>query len=97
MLSISVKEFSIWKKKQLSKGGHQQSLVFLLDSLGGISPVDLNLLNINHEGKLYLKKNLDFLESVWEDHLFKFHPIQYLCEVAYWRNLKLKVTKIIFC
>ena len=92
MLSSSVKEFLFWKKKQLSKGGDQQSLSLLLDCIGGISTIDLNLLNINPEGNFYLKKNLDFLESIWEEHLLGCHPIQYLCGIAYWRNLKLKVT-----
>ena len=92
MLSISVKEFLFWKKQQLSKGGDHQSFAFLLDSVGGISKSDLNSLNINPEGNLYIKKNLDYLESIWEDHLFKSHPIQYLCGIAFWRDLKLEVT-----
>jgi len=92
MPSISVKEFLFWKKKQLSKGGDHQSLALLLDSLGGISTSDLNSFNINPEGNLYLKKNLEFLESVWEDHLIRSCPIQYLCGITYWRDLKLKVT-----
>ena len=53
MLSISVKEFLFWKKKQLSKGGDLQSFSVLLDCIGGISNSDLNLLNINPEGNLY--------------------------------------------
>ncbi len=57
MLSISVKEFLIWKKLQLSKGGDQESFAFLLDCIGGISNFDLNLLSINPKGNLYLKKN----------------------------------------
>ena len=92
MLCISVKEFLLWKKKQLSKGGDQQSLEFLLDCIGGISTSDLNLKILNPKGNLHLKKNLEFLESVWEDHLFKSCPIQYLCGITYWRDLKLKVT-----
>ncbi len=92
MLSLSVEEFLFWKKKQLSKGGDQQSFTLLLDCIGGISSSDLNLLNIKSDGNLHLKKNLDFLESVWEDHLLKSHPIQYLCGTAFWRDLKLKVT-----
>jgi len=92
MPSISVKEFLFWKKIQLSKGGDHQSLALLLDSVGGISKSDLNALCINPEGSLYLKKNLEFLESVWEDHLIKSCPIQYLCGITYWRDLKLKVT-----
>ena len=78
MLCISVEEFLFWKKKQLSKGGDQQSFAVLLDCLGGLSNSEINLANINPEGNLYLKKNLDFLESLWEDHLFNFYPIQYL-------------------
>ncbi len=92
MLSISVKEFLFWKKKQLSKGGDPQSFAVLLDCIGGISASDFNLLSINPEGKLQLKKNLENLESIWEDHLFNFSPIQYLCGITFWRDLKLKVT-----
>ena len=92
MLSISVKEFLFWKKKQLSKGGDQQSFAVLLDCIGGISKSDLNLISINAEGNLHLKQNLDFLESIWNEHLLKSCPIQYLCGVTFWRGLKLKVT-----
>ncbi len=49
MLSISVEEFLYWKKKQLSKGGDQQSFAVLLDCIGGISKSDLNLICINPE------------------------------------------------
>jgi len=92
MLSISLEEFLIWKKKQLSKGGDQQSFAVLLDCIGGISASDLNLMSKNLKGKLHLKKKLEFLESVWDDHLFKSCPIQYLCGITFWRDLKLKVT-----
>ena len=93
MLSISVKEFLFWKKTQLSKGGDHQSLALLLDSVGGISTSDLNSLSINPEGNLYLKKNLEFLENIWNEHLLNSSPIQYLCGITFWRDLKLKVTE----
>ena len=92
MLSISVEEFLFWKKKQLRKGGDHQSFAVLLDCIGGMPTSDQNLISINPEGNLYLKKNLDFLESVWDDHLLKSQPIQYLCGIAFWRDLKLKVS-----
>ena len=92
MLSISVEEFLISKKKQLSKGGDQQSFAVLLDCIGGISASDLNLMTINNEGKIHLKKKLEFLESIWDDHLLRSCPIQYLCGITFWRDLKLKVT-----
>ena len=92
MLSISVKEILFWKKTQLFKGGDHESLALLLDSVGGISTSDLNSLSINPEGNLYLKKNLEFLENIWNEHLLNSSPIQYLCGITFWRDLKLKVT-----
>ena len=92
MLSIPVKEFLNWKKKQLFKGGDYQSFAILLDCIGGIPTNDLNLLSLYPNGTLYLKKNLKDLESIWEDHLFHSSPIQYLCGTTFWRDLKLKVT-----
>jgi len=92
MLSVSLKDFFDWKKKQLSKGGDLQSFRFLIDSLGGLKTSDLNLLKMNHEASIYLEKNLEFLESVWENHLSNSTPIQYLCGISFWRDLKLKIT-----
>ena len=92
MLCISVKEFLFWKKKQLFKGGDQQSFAVLIDCIGGIPTSDQNLISINPERILHLKTNLEFLESLWEEHLFKSCPIQYLCGITFWRDLKLKVT-----
>ena len=92
MLCISVEEFLFWKKKQLSKGGNQQSFAVLLDCIGGISTNDQNLIILNPEGSLYLKKNLEFLESVWDIHLLESCPIQHLCGITFWRDLELEVT-----
>ena len=92
MHSISAKEFLFWRKKQLSKGGDHQSFAVLLDCIGGIKTSEINLLRINPEGKLYLNKKLDQLESIWEDHLLSCTPIQQLCGVTFWRDLKLIVT-----
>ena len=92
MLCISVEEFLSWKKKQLSKGGDYQSFAILIDCMGGISTSELNSLCIKSDRNLHLKKNLEYLESVWDNHLLSFSPIQYLCGITYWRELKLKVT-----
>ena len=92
MLSISVEEFLIWKKKQLSKGGDKQSFAVLLDCIGGLSRSDINLITIKPQANLHLKKKLEFLESIWDEHLLKSCPIQYLCGITFWRDLKLKVT-----
>ncbi|MDC3019456.1 peptide chain release factor N(5)-glutamine methyltransferase [Prochlorococcus sp. AH-736-E15] len=92
MPSISVKELYNWKKQQLSKGGDLQSLSLLIDSVGGITNHAFNLSRINSKNNLYLRKNLEYLESIWEEHLANSSPIQYLCETTFWRDLKLKVT-----
>ena len=92
MLCISVKEFLCWKKKQLLKGGDIQTFTFLLESIGGISNSDLHLHSINPRENLHLKKNLKYLESIWEDHLYNGSPIQYLCGMTFWRDLKLNVS-----
>ena len=92
MLCISIKEFLYWKKKQLLKGGDIQTFAFLIESIGGISNSDLHLHSINLRGNLHLKKNLEHLESIWEDHLSNSSPIQYLCGITFWRNLKLEIT-----
>ena len=92
MLRISAKDFLFWKKKQLSKGGDHQSFAVLLEFIGGISINDINMLTINSEGILFFKKDLDYLETVWDDHLLSSTPIQYLCGKTFWRNLTLIVT-----
>ena len=71
MLCITVEEFLFWKKKQLAKGGDQQSLAVLLDCIGGLSTSEINLISINTNTSLHLKKNLEFLESLWDYHLLK--------------------------
>ena len=58
MLCISAEEFLFWKKKQLSKGGDQQSFAVLLDCIGGISTIDQSLISINPKRDVHLKKNL---------------------------------------
>jgi len=86
----------LWEKKQLLKGGDKQSLYLLLNSLGGISTEEVILSKVKSEGYLSFKKDLDYLESKWEDHLYKFVPIQYLCGYTFWRDLKLNVsTKVL--
>ena len=47
MFYISAKEFLLWEKKQLFKGGDKESLYLLLESIAGISHNELNLLRLN--------------------------------------------------
>ncbi len=93
MLSILKKDFLSWEKKQLLKGGDKQSLHLLLEAKAGITSENINLARLNPSGNLFLKENLDAVESIWDNHLKNGVPIQYLCGFAYWRNLKLKVSE----
>jgi len=92
MFETSTEKFSLWKEKQILKGGDKKSLNLLIDSLGGVSNKELNLLKIKSEKKLKLKLNLDLLESFWDKHLSTSIPIQYLSGISYWRNLILEVS-----
>ncbi len=94
MFLISAEKFSLWKKKQITKGGDKHSLNLLIDSLGGLSNIELNLLKIKKEKNfnLNLKVNLDLIEFYWDKHLNTSIPIQYLSGISFWRNLKLEVS-----
>ena len=59
MLIISAEEFSLWKEKQILKGGDNQSLNLLIDLIGGLSKNEFNLLKIKLEKKVELKINLE--------------------------------------
>ena len=93
MFYVSAKEFLLWEKKQLFKGGDKESLYLLLESIAGISHNEINLLRLNSEGDFYFKKNLDLIESVWDNHLTNNVPIQYLSGFTFWRDLKLIVSE----
>ncbi len=92
MFVISAEKFSFWKKKQISKGGDNNSLNLLIDSLAGLSSKDLNLSKIKSEKNLNLKLNLDLLEFLWDKHINTNIPIQYLSGISFWRDLKLEVS-----
>ncbi len=92
MFVVSAEKFSLWKKKQISKGGDNNSLNLLIDSLAGLSKKELNLLKIKSEKNLNLNLNLDLLETFWDKHIDTFIPIEYLSGISFWRNLKLEVS-----
>ena len=92
MFLISAEKFSLWKKKQITKGGDNHSLNLLIDSLGGLSNIELNLLKIKSEKVLNLNLDLDFIETLWDKHLNTSIPIQYLSGISFWRDLKLEVS-----
>ena len=67
MPSVSLEEFLIWKKKQLSKGGDYQSFALLLDCIGGIPTSDINLLTLNLSKKLF-HKGIGLGRNLTDDH-----------------------------
>ncbi len=92
MCIVSAETFLLWKEKQILKGGDDKSLSLLIDSVGGLSKKDLNLLKIKSETNIRLNTDLDLLESFWDKHLKFSTPIQYLSGISYWRDLKLEVS-----
>ena len=44
MFLISAEKFSLWKKKQISNGGDNHYHNLLLEALGGVSNIELNIL-----------------------------------------------------
>ena len=92
MLGVSAEEFFLWEKKQLLKGGNKESLSLILEFVGGVTNNEINLIKLRSEDNLYLKKNLLFLEAIWEKHLSMSIPVQHLCGYTYWRDLKLSVS-----
>ena len=89
---VTADKFLLWKDKQISKGGDNQSLILLIDTIGGLSNEQINLIKLKSKKNVNLKINLDLLESIWEKHLNTSIPIQHLCGIAYWRDLKLEVS-----
>ena len=92
MFKVSTQKLLTWKQKQLLKGGDVQSLDFLLDSVGGLSNKKLNSIKFKSEEYLKLKVNLEPLGILWDKHLSSSIPIQYLCGIAFWRDLRLQVS-----
>ena len=92
MFTISATKFSLWKEKQILKGGDKQSLILLIDLLGGLSIKNLNLLKIKSANQVDLKISLEELESCWDKHIDTGIPIQYLSGISYWRDLELEVS-----
>ena len=89
---VSTNKFILWKKKQLIKGGDDNSLYYLVDSCAGISKSEINSCNIDPEKKINFKKSLSYLEKLWDEYLQTSIPIQYLAGYCYWRDLKLEVS-----
>ena len=59
MFIVTTKSFLLWIEKQLNKGGDYESLILLIDTLGGLSNKELNLLRIKSETKVKLKVNIE--------------------------------------
>ena len=91
MFTVSVQELLIWIKKQVDLGGDEESLLLLLDILGGLSKKDLIALKINPQEKIKLKLSLNNIANSWIEHITTSRPIQQICESTYWRGLKIKI------
>ncbi len=93
MIKVSAKELLSWIDDAYSIGGDKNSLYLLLDLIGGISREELYSVRIDSSKDIYLKENLNKINSYWLEFNNESKPIQYICGQSYWRDFKFKVSR----
>ena len=91
-LEFSGTEILLWRKKLLSYGGRRVDLDWLLDIGGGVRWSELQLMLIEPNRSFILNQPLDFLQSLWEEHIDKQIPLQHLLGLCPWRDFELEVS-----
>ena len=97
MVKVSTKDLLLWIKSITSNdiNGDAESLYLLLDLVGGISKVDLNLLKINYKDYTFLKEDLNIIKNKWLEFKSTKKPIQYICGKTFWRNYKILLSNYV--
>ena len=80
-----------WRQQQLQRGGEASALDWLLDLGGGIPWQRLQQLRLRPEQHVALQRPLDELEGLWNRHLLRAEPLQYLLGRCPWRDMELQV------
>ena len=88
---VSGSEILSWRRKMLSKGGSYSSLNWLLDIGGGFDWVSLQKIHIDPTVLLPFEKTFGELEMIWDEHIYKQLPLQYLVGRCPWRDFELEV------
>tara|TARA_B100000029_G_scaffold2324_1_gene2819 strand:- start:2336 stop:3208 length:873 start_codon:yes stop_codon:yes gene_type:complete len=91
-LEFSGEEILFWRKKLLSNGGRAVDLDWLLDLGGGLQWGELQKLLIDPSQSLTLDQSLDYLASLWQEHIDKQIPLQHLLGRCPWRDFELEVS-----
>ena len=91
-LEFSGEEILFWRKKLLSNGGRAVDLDWLLDLGGGLQWGELQKLLIDQSQSLTLDQSLDYLASLWQEHIDKQIPLQHLLGRCPWRDFELEVS-----
>ena len=84
MVKVSTKDLLLWIKSIASNdiNGDAESLYLLLDLVGGISKVDLNLLKINDKDYTFLKEDLNIIKNKW----IEFKSTKKTYSIHLWKN-----------
>ena len=91
-LEFSGADILLWRKKLLSSQGRRVDLDWLLDIGGGVRWSELQSMILEPNRTVILDQPLDYLESLWQEHLDKQIPLQYLLGRCPWRDFELEVS-----
>jgi release factor glutamine methyltransferase len=89
--TVAAPELLEWRREQLQAGGEASALDWLLDLEGGIPWQTLQQLWLHPEQSVQLATPLSRLEQLWQQHLQRRTPLQYLVGRCPWRDLELAV------
>tara|TARA_Y100001968_G_C19411808_1_gene746722 strand:- start:42 stop:917 length:876 start_codon:yes stop_codon:yes gene_type:complete len=92
MYLYTSKDINQWKSRMLCKGGRKIDLDWLLDMKAGLTWQLMQKIKLDSESSVNLRVPLCDLEELWDIHLNKNMPLQYLVGKCPWRDFELEVT-----
>ena len=92
LLDFSGEEVLIWRRKLLEQGGRDSDLDWLLDIGGGLRWNKLQQIRLDPSRNFKLEQSLDYLASIWKEHLDNQIPLQHLLGRCPWRDFELEVS-----
>ena len=90
-LRLSGRELLAWRSQELTRGGTAQDLDWLLVLSGALALGDLQLLLIDRDRIVCMKRSLAEMQALWKQYLEKNVPLQHLAGLCPWRDLMLEV------
>ena len=89
--TVAAAELLEWRRTQLEAGGQPSQLDWLLDLEGGVRWQTLQQLRLYPDRPVSLAAPLTRLAELWQEHLQRGTPLQYLVGRCPWRELELEV------